>query len=137
MHCRLHCSHHSTTKQCLSHFKDRSGSQRHAKGRKMCLWQTSYLNTIKMHSTGSQPFMCHAQSRLGHTLGFQLSHMSRSFQSVHILELHARSMVRMGNPTFHRSLILQSVATLNVCARLLSQSRAKVVTVLATMVVAL
>lgn len=94
--------------------------QRHAQGRKMCLWQTSYLNAIKIHSTGSQPFMCHTQSRFGHTLGFQLNHLSLSFQPVHVLELGTRSMVRMGNPTSHRSLILQSVATPNVCAWLLS-----------------
>jgi len=50
--------------------------QRHAQGGKMYLWKTSYLNTVNIHSTGSQLFMCHTQSRLGHTLGFQLNHAS-------------------------------------------------------------
>lgn len=48
--------------------------QRHARGTKMCLWQTSCLKTVKIHSTGSQPFARHTQSRLGHTWGFQFNH---------------------------------------------------------------
>lgn len=40
---------------------------------------------------------------MGHRLGFQINHVLWSFQPVHVLELHAGSVVHVGNPTSNLS----------------------------------